>query len=175
MATHSPEPDPQNTQAPPLVTRHDCDNGVGIHPAWRLYAKIGQLEGALQHKDKVLALSQNEQAVLRKQLAACIKMLQDGANLLSCAGNELKNNSSQILSRIDALEQENKVLLSSSEAWSNRAIILQMALLSGQREEKIITEGHAWAVSKIALLERELKAAKAEICALRGQVNQYKS
>ena len=54
------------------------------------------------------------------------------------------------------------------------AITLQMALLSGQKEEKIANEGHAWAISKIALLERELKAAKAENCTLRVQVNQFK-
>lgn len=160
----------QNGQAPEPDTLYrfansDDDNGMA------LYAKIEQLEYALQQKDRVLNWSLKEQAMLREQLDACIQSIQGTARQLTGARIDLKNNCRKILERVDVLEQENKALQCSNEAWSNRAIALQLGVLSAQNEAIKAKANHDLAFNKVVLLESQLKAVKRENDALKMQVN----
>lgn len=160
----------QNGLAPEPDTPHyfaNSDDANGL----TLYARIEQLEYALQQKDRALDWSLKEQTMLRGQLDSCIQGIQGTVRQLASAGIDLKNNCRKILERVEALEQENKALQCSNQAWSNRAITLQLGVFSAQKEAKNAKANHDLAANKVALLETQLKAVKSENDALKMQVN----
>lgn len=77
-----------------------------------------------------------EQLLLRESLQACIQTIQKTSKQINSAGNEFKNDYRQLLDRIAALEQENKVLEGSNDAWSHRSITLEFDVLSAQDKIK---------------------------------------
>lgn len=134
-----------------------------------LVSKINQLEGELQQKDMMLNTTLKEQIKLGESLEACIKILQKATSQLYSAKNDLINNCSQIINHIENLARDSKAIESANNAWSNRSINLEFDVLTAQEEIKTIKASHDLVVSKMALLEIELKSVKLENETLKRQ------
>jgi uncharacterized protein (DUF3084 family) len=161
MAAPMREINQQNSLASQTGTQNHIAHSGNTNEG-ALLVKVFQLERDLHQKVWELYRGLKEQMFLREQLKACIQSMRESSGQLNDTKNELKNRQRQILERIDELEQENKALQCSNEAWSSRSITLQFEVLAAQGETTTSKAVHELAISKIALLETELKAVKAE-------------
>jgi chromosome segregation ATPase len=125
-------------------------------------SKIVQLEEELQQRDKALEINLKEQVLLRERLAACINTIRETTGQLNFLESDLKDHYKQIIDRVDELEQENRDLNSSNDAWSSRSIKLEFEVLTAQEKIKTIKIAHDLAVNRISLLEFELKSIKTD-------------
>jgi len=125
-----------------------------------LQQKIEQLEYDLHQKDSDLQNCLKQHLLMREQLRDMNDTLESVARQIVTANNDYKMGYRKMLDLIAALEQENKGLSCSNNAWSERSIKLEFESLTTQNEIETIKYAYGLALSVIAMQGIELNAIK---------------